>query len=327
MFDFQLELLDRPVIVNGINVKAVYDDPFSEPVEISIAESYEISDKLTLKRKGRIITELDNHFRLRLRLEVQSFLSASNTQQDLLKRVKRLTSPKKWFLPEDFALEVRETPNANYLPVEYFFAEEEDPLISDVKVISHDEALASFKSREDEIKNFIATELTKYLKQVMAKEVTDDFVAELNDQIISGGKNQTKKEVSPYSIPSDSQIFLDLDLKSNLHKEEYIADLFSFLKPKGLLEGISNKHDFNRLFKPGNSDQRLNWSGTVATLALFVKTLPLRNETPLQVAALLFTCKGRDVTNSQLNNNGRQAKTLKEKELVNFIEQLSATYG
>jgi hypothetical protein len=324
MFDFQKELESAEITAEIIDLYARFKDEFGDEFEVSFHETIFLGDLFRMTNDpycpGLENVEItDQLFISHALAEIKQYLATSQSITEFIQRSKQLQKEKTWFTAVYKAIRVTDwqTPE---------FHQDEMSLIPkrfliEARFLNEQESMHFLEKRTPRILERMQEGVNQHISKAIEELLCSKFTQNLEEQLLNAPIQPKER--------SKSQIAATLVLSgiNPVNEQEFLRDIFDSLKKNQYLLGQS-KHQFNSLFQADSSNPHiLDWSGSISSLALFAKALPLENENRLQVIAARFTCKGKAVTNSQLNNNGRIPSTQQESDLVTFLEHLIATYS
>tara|TARA_R110001592_G_scaffold262565_1_gene527673 strand:- start:61958 stop:62944 length:987 start_codon:yes stop_codon:yes gene_type:complete len=199
----------------------------------------------------------------------------------------------------------------------------------DVKQIDFETAKKLFAEKSSWSIDNLNKKVNEYLREQVEEFISSDVYVILEQKFLEqkfrtgSDSEKTPSTNKPELEEHDASLFLELNQMSLSQRNSTINDLFDFLKETGYLLEEVTKFQFNSLFNPdATNPANLNWQGSIKTLGLFAKYLPITNENPLVAVASRFYQKGNKINNRQLLNNGRNAVTEGEKRLVTFLQNL-----
>lgn len=324
MFDFQKELLDQRITVYHIDLLCTKNFPFEDPYDYYYAEKYNLGEIISIHDGGEAIKPIDPHFNISIELEIKDYLNKAESLKDLNQRIRLLAKERNWYTSKDAPIDLGSAKTHEFWAWEFSLSVQ-GSLFSDLRSLGEKEAIEGFYERLPSIRKMIDSMVNKYLKGVIDNFLSTDWVKDVEARILS--TDQIVREENPKTRIKEASAVLDLSIPT-LYQVEFENDLWDMLRDKNFISTSTIKNEFKALFGKGISlESKLDWNDTISTLALFLKNLPIENENVQQIGASAFTCKGKNVSNSQLTNNGRKAKSQKEIDLVTFLEDLTTTYS
>jgi hypothetical protein len=181
-----------------------------------------------------------------------------------------------------------------------------DPTYKEFKTLNTDEVKTTF----EEVKEGIAKSLTSKVNEWLYNQITL-ILDNVEGITFSTGASITKK-VEQLSYFDISHLGAD-------RSEEFIKDLYDFLKENGFLDKDSNQRSLKSLFKK-NGTESIIWIGSKKSLGLFAANIPVNSGNRFKVISARFTIKGQNMTNNELLNSGRNPKSESDQRLVQFLK-------
>jgi hypothetical protein len=180
------------------------------------------------------------------------------------------------------------------------------PDYKDFKTLSTNEVKTTF----EEVKEGIAKSINTKVNEWLYNQITL-ILDNVEGITFSTGAIITKK-VEQLSYFDISHLGAD-------RSEEFIKDLYDFLKENGFLDKDSNQRSLKSLFKK-NGTESIIWIGSKKSLGLFAANIPVNSGNRFKVISARFTIKGQNMTNNELLNSGRNPKSESDQRLVQFLK-------
>lgn len=123
--------------------------------------------------------------------------------------------------------------------------------------------------------------------------------------------------------------YFDLSVLPVKKRDELKRDLFDHLRQHKCLDEKQNFKQFQTLFSEHKKNHyRINWTGGLADLTIFVKLLgsKLKIDRKYVIAAERFLLEGKEISASQLNNNSGKSPNRKQAKLLESVESSIKEY-
>jgi hypothetical protein len=180
------------------------------------------------------------------------------------------------------------------------------PDYKDFKTLNTNEVKTTF----EEVKEGIAKSINTKVNEWLYNQIT---------LILDNVEGITFSSESTIENKVEQSFWFDISHLGVDRSEEFIEDLYDFLKENGFLDKESNLKSLKSLFNK-NGKESIIWAGSKKSLGLFALNIPVNSSNRFKVISARFTIKGQNMTNIELINSGRNPKSKSDQRLIQFLK-------